>query len=103
MQATAGVEITSIKQEKDDAYADPVSNFLIALKAPETKRQYPRRLEVFFDFLKLEGSFESKALDFYQHALKNPRWLTFQLVKFLQFQKGRAAKKNSGVNNFKLF
>ena len=63
MQATTGIENFDIKQEKeendgiykDDDYADPVSNFLIALKAPETKRQYPRRLEVFFDFLNLEG------------------------------------------------
>ena len=27
-----------------------------ALKAPETKRQYPKRLEVFLDYLKLEGN-----------------------------------------------
>ena len=76
MQVTAGIEnidiIHEIEQkekkendgiDKDDYgdYADPVANFLIALKAPETKRQYPKRLEVFFDFLKLEGSFENKA------------------------------------------
>ena len=49
-------------------------------------------MEVFLDFLKLEGIYEQKALDFYQQALKNPKWLTFQLIKFLQFQKERAAK-----------
>jgi len=27
-----------------------LSNFLFALKAPESKRQYPRRLKMFFDF-----------------------------------------------------
>jgi hypothetical protein len=83
MQATTGIENLDIKEEKenkendginkDGDYADPVANFLIALKAPETKRQYPRRLEVFFDFLKLEGTFENKALCFYHQALKNPR------------------------------
>jgi hypothetical protein len=34
---------------KDETF-DPVANFLIALKAPETKRQYPKRLEVFLTF-----------------------------------------------------
>jgi hypothetical protein len=27
-----------------------ISNFLFALKSPESKRQYPRRFKVFFDF-----------------------------------------------------
>jgi hypothetical protein len=71
---------------------DPVANFLIALKAPETKRQYPKRLEVFFNFIKLEGSFEEKSIIFYQKALENPKWLASQLIKFLQFQKERVSK-----------
>jgi len=31
-------------------------NFIYALKAAETKRHYLKRLEVFLDYLKLEGS-----------------------------------------------
>ena len=110
MQATTGIENLDIKEEKENGYTDkdneyvnPVANFMIALKAPETKRQYPKRLEVFLDFLKLEGSFENKALCFYQQALKNPKWLSFQLVRFLQFQKERAAKKEiveSTISNY---
>ena len=84
MQAATGIENLDSKIEKgeekndgvykaDGDYANPVANFLIALKAPETKRQYPKRLDVFFDFLKLDGSFEDKALCFYQQALENPR------------------------------
>jgi hypothetical protein len=76
---------------KDENF-DPVANFLIALKAPETKRQYPRRLEVFFNFIKLKGSFEDKSIIFYHQALENPKWLTTQLIKFLQFQKERFSK-----------
>lgn len=75
-----------------DENLDPVANFLIALKAPETKRQYPKRLEVFFNFIKLEGSFENKSFVFYQQALENPKWLTTQLIKFLQFQKEQFSK-----------
>jgi hypothetical protein len=32
---------------------NPLSQFLYALKAPETKRQWPNRLKVIFDFLGL--------------------------------------------------
>ena len=84
-------QIKLSSNNKDD-YFDPVANFLIALKAPETKRQYPKRLEVFLNFLKIDGSFEDKSFAFYQQALENPRWLSAQLVKFLQYQKERVAK-----------
>ena len=38
------------KDEIDEIEINPVTNFLFALKAPETKRQYPKRLEMFLDF-----------------------------------------------------
>ena len=34
---------------------DPLSAFTYALKAPETSRQYPRRLKVFFDFMQSDN------------------------------------------------
>jgi hypothetical protein len=40
---------------------DSLSNFMYALKAPETRRQWPRRLKPFFDFLKIEGGLECQA------------------------------------------
>ena len=30
---------------------NPLAMFMYALKAPESKRQYPKRLKVFLDFL----------------------------------------------------
>ena len=93
---STGIEKVDFKEgqdiTKDENYVDPVANFLIALKAPETKRQYPRRLEVFFDFLKLEGSIESKTFIFYQQELKNPRWLTSQSIKFFNSKKSELLK-----------
>jgi hypothetical protein len=43
----------TVVQEKPIETDDPLSLFLYALWAPETKRQYPRRLEVFLDYLSL--------------------------------------------------
>jgi hypothetical protein len=35
---------------------DPLQNFLYALKAPDSKRQCPRRFEYFLDYLGLNGT-----------------------------------------------
>ena len=37
----------------DFVEVNPVLNFFFALKAPESKRQYPKRFEKFLDYLKL--------------------------------------------------
>jgi hypothetical protein len=45
--------------------------FSYTLKAPETKRQYPRRFKMFVDFLKLEGPLEEQAKQFLLKAREN--------------------------------
>lgn len=44
--------------------ANPLSQFLYALKAPETKRQWPNRLKVVFEFLGLTGNLDEQAKQF---------------------------------------
>jgi hypothetical protein len=73
MQSTTEVEENNL-----------VTNFFFALRAPESKRQYPKRFEKFLDYLTLEGTFEDKALSFYKKAIENPQWLTNKLVEFAQ-------------------
>ncbi len=81
-----------ISTKVDEINFKPVLNFFFALKAPESKRQYPKRFEKFLDFLKLEGTFEDKALSFYKKAIENHQWLTNKLIEFAQYQKQRAQK-----------
>jgi hypothetical protein len=38
----------------------PYDNFLYALKAKETKRQYPHRLDKFLSFMGFKGTIEEK-------------------------------------------
>ncbi len=59
------------------------------MEAPETKRQYPKRLEVFLDFLNLDGTFENKVLIFYRKSITSPAWLSRKLIEFIQYQKQR--------------
>jgi hypothetical protein len=49
--------VTQLEKKEAIEEDNPLSVFLFALKAPETKRQYPRRAKVFLDFLKLEEPF----------------------------------------------
>lgn len=70
---------------------DPISLFLYALKAPETKRQYPRRLKV-LDYLKLEGPLEQQVKELLTKTKQSPQWLRSCLIRFIAFQKERAIK-----------
>jgi hypothetical protein len=44
----------------------PYDNFVYALKAKETKRQYPHRLDKFPSYLELEGSKPEKCVGLYE-------------------------------------
>ena len=93
MEQTAKVQEADIEL---DETLHPIVNFLFALKSPESKRQYPKRLEIFLNFLKLEGTFEEKAVAFYEKAKKKPNWLYSELIKFSEYQKSRV--KNGEVS-----
>jgi predicted transport protein len=69
---------------------DPMGVFLYALRAPETRRQYPRRLKVFLDYLKLEGPIEQQAKEFLAKAKQNMQWAQNSLMQFITFQTERS-------------
>jgi hypothetical protein len=46
--------------------------FKYALKAPESKRQYPKRFKVFLDYLKIPGNLDTQAKNFLSEAKENP-------------------------------
>ncbi|MFY9872310.1 MAG: hypothetical protein WAK17_21585, partial [Candidatus Nitrosopolaris sp.] len=61
---------------------DPLTNFMYALKAPETKRQWPRRLKILLDFLHLEGTLKQQAKLFATEAREEPQWIQDKLMQF---------------------
>jgi hypothetical protein len=90
----------SLAEEKLE---DPLANFLYALKAPETKRQYPRRFKVFLDFLQLDGMFEEQTREFLIRARQNGRWVQDNFMRFILFQKERAKREEiseSTISNY---
>jgi hypothetical protein len=60
--------------------------FNYALKSAETKRQYPRRLKVFLDFLDLgTDKLEEQAKIFLKRARQDPLWAQNSFMDFLSF------------------
>lgn len=71
----------------------PYFRFIYALKASETKRQYLKRLEVFLDYLKLQGStIEEKANQFYEFIKQDPKTFQNALLNYILFQTDRAKR-----------
>jgi hypothetical protein len=55
---------------------------MYALKAKESKRQYPRRFKMFLDFLGLEGTINEQAKQFLENTKRNPQWTEDEFINF---------------------
>lgn len=79
-------------QQEQDRDFSPYLKFMYALNAPESKRQYPRRLQIFLDYLHIDKlTVEEKTNHLYVLITKNGRdWLENQLMKFFVIQNERA-------------
>jgi hypothetical protein len=64
--------------------------FMYALKAPESRRQYPKRFKVFLDFLGIPGELDTQAKKFLLEARANPTWTQDSLIRFIMYQIERA-------------
>ena len=69
---------------------NPLAAFIYALKAAESKRQYPKRFKVFLDYLKIESDLETQAKKFLSKAKKDTMWAQQSLMGFIMFQIDRA-------------
>jgi len=71
----------------------PYNRFFYGLHAPESKRQYPKRLGVFLNFINIEGAnIQEKLYKFYHKAKSNTQWFQDSLIDFIVFQKERVSK-----------
>ncbi|CAN5587187.1 tyrosine-type recombinase/integrase [soil metagenome] len=77
-----------------EEYDDPLQQFTYALRAPETKRQYPRRLKVFMDFVKLEGDIRQQARTLKEKIQNDKDWFRVSLIRFFEFHKERARRND---------
>ena len=81
-------------QDDNSIRIDPYTIFLHAMKSPVTKVKYSRRLEMFFEFLKIPGeSLKEKCLTFVNNGQSNVNWVFINILKFVLFHKERIHKK----------
>jgi integrase len=81
----------SYKAGDDD---DPMDNFVYALKSEETRKQWPRRLKAFFDFLEIQNAntIKEQARYFFKVARQNSLQAQSSIIKFIIFQRERVQK-----------
>ena len=81
-------------QDENNVRIDPYSLFLHAMKSPVTKKKYSRRLEMFFEFLKIPGeNLEEQCLTFINSGKNNVTWIFTNILKFVLYHKARIDKK----------
>jgi integrase len=71
---------------------DPMAAFMYGLRAPDTRRQYPRRFQYFLNFLSIPGTLEEQAKQFTLKVRETPLWAQESLMSFIGFQKERVKK-----------
>jgi hypothetical protein len=79
---------------KPKTQTNPMTNFMYALKAKESKRQYPRRFKMFLDYLELDGitTINEQAKLFLIKTENDPKWTEQKLMDFISFQLRRVSK-----------
>ena len=78
------------RRQQEYVALSPYQNFVYALRARETERQYPSRLDKFITFIGLQGSIEQKCAKLYQFSRNNTiDLLESHLIRFINFQKSR--------------
>ncbi|MGH9982543.1 MAG: hypothetical protein ACRD8W_01135 [Nitrososphaeraceae archaeon] len=71
--------------------ANPLQQFLYALKAAETKRQWPNRLKIVFDFLGLHGAVHEQAREFMTlYKEGSVTLIQSRIMEFLSYQVQRS-------------
>jgi hypothetical protein len=78
----------------------PLYPFMYALKSSEARRQYPKRLKMLFDNLKLSGPLEEQSKEFLDKTRQNGvQWAQDSIMIFLDYHKERVRRKEL-VDNF---
>jgi hypothetical protein len=70
----------------------PYENFVFALKAKESKRQYPNRLNKFFTFIGLQVTIEERCVQLFELSKNDLNLLQSHLIRFINSQKERIVK-----------
>ncbi len=90
-------------QTYENADLSPYQKFVYALKAPESKRQYPRRLQMVLDHLQINELTIEENSNFFFKMIKDrgTDWLESELIRFFTLQNQRAERKEISTETIK--
>jgi hypothetical protein len=86
--------------------SSPYSIFILAIRSPITREKYLQRLGYFFDYVGTEqyDTIEDRCNIFGQRAKGDIKWLTNNILKYLQLHKDRVERKEiTGFYSEKLY
>jgi hypothetical protein len=82
-----------LKKSREQVLEGLYNRFIYALKAPESKIQYPKYLEVFLHFINIEGlNIQEKLYNLYHKAKSDTEYLQDSLFDFIVSKKERASR-----------
>jgi hypothetical protein len=93
--------MTSVVQRQEATSSSPMYSFMYALKSSEARRQYPRRLKLFFDFVRFRGTLNEQAIEFLKRLKEDINSEQDCLLRFLDFHKERARRKELAAGTVK--
>jgi hypothetical protein len=93
--------LTLLLQPREGTTSSPIDSFMYALKSSEARRQYPRRLKLFFDFEGLRGTLNEQAIEFLTRLRKDINSEQDNLLRFLDFHKDRVRRKEIAAGTVK--
>ena len=64
---------------------NPLEPFFYALKSAESRRQYPRRLKMFLDFMGLEGDLEEQTKLFVLKSRRDVQSVQDKFMRFIEY------------------
>src|SRR5918996_1803287 len=81
----------------------PVSYAFMYCNSPSTKKQYPRRLKLFFDFIGIPGKdLEEQGQTFLDYAKQEDRnWVSQQIMLYLDNEKQKVLRKEISAGTLK--
>ena len=96
------ISLSVTDQGREITKEAPLYAFMYALKSSEARRQYPKRLKMLFDYLKLSGLIEEQAKEFLDKTRGNSiHWAQDSIMTFLDFHKERVRRKDLAAGTLK--
>jgi hypothetical protein len=93
--------LTLLLQQPQGTSDSPIDSFMYALKSSEARRQYPRRLKLFFDSVGLRGTLNEQAIESLKRLKEDINSEQTNLLRFLDFHKERVRRKELAAGTVK--